>query len=519
MAGDQVAGVPVVLRDSEAQRGEPLAMTPVRLPTPGRHRGIEGVLQSCRPALLEASRAAVAVLMVAGCSSHVPTLGTTPPPARASDEPSRGAACTFATATSGSGCAAWPAPHLGGLDTTREADTPDCPCVPGWTRQFGSTGSDFALSVSATRVGDVLVAGLTEEVTQGAVAFVRRYARDGTWLWTRDLGSSVNSVATSVSEDSAGNVVVVGSILGSTPGDPWAGDNDAFVRMYTGDGTLRWTQQSDSPDHDDATSVSVDASGNVLVAGHTFGALAGENSAGEMDAFLRMYASDGTLRWTRQFGSAGADWAHAVNVDAEGNVLVAGSTRGILTPAASRGGGDAFIRKYSGDGSVVWTRQFGTNGDDAIVSMSLDATGGIVVAGYTNGRLEDGVSIGDFDSFVRKYASDGTPLWTHQFGSAAGDTAMSVSTGTSGDVVVAGYAGTHDLETPSGGSEAYVRAYGTDGTLLWIRHFRSTGNDGVHAVDVDTSGNLFVAGITDGTLLGQTSMGGTDAFVMMLVRP
>ena len=494
-------------------------MTPVRLPTPGLLRTIAGVLPFCRPALLKTSRAAAAVLIVAGCSSQVPTLGTTPPPAPASDEPSRGAACTFAMATIGSDCAAWPAPDSSAIGTARESDAPDCPCVPGWTRQFGSAGHDVALAVSATRVGDVLVAGIMEEVTQGPVAFVRRYTGDGTWLWTRNLGSSVNTDPTSVSEDSAGNVVVVGSILGAAAGDPFAGDADAFVRMYAGDGTLRWTRQFGSPDHDGATAVSVDALGNVLVAGYTSGALPGENSVGETDAFLRVYASDGTLRWTRQFGSAGGDAPHAVSVDAEGNVLVAGDTLGILTPAASRGGRDAFIRKYAGDGSVVWTRQFGTNGDDSIASMSLDATGGIVVAGNTNGRLEDGVSIGEFDAFVRKYASNGTPLWTHQFGSTARDTASSVSVDTFGDVIVAGSAGTHDLETPSGGSEAYVRAYATDGTLVWTRHFGSAGRDHVHAVDVDTSGNLFVAGITDGTLHGQTSMGGTDAFVMMLVRP
>ncbi|MBK8588430.1 MAG: hypothetical protein IPN77_04725 [Sandaracinaceae bacterium] len=121
---------------------------------------------------------------------------------------------------------------------------------------------------------------------------MRQHTKDGTLLWTRDLGSSVNAIATSVSEDGAGNVIVVGSILGATPGDPWAGDNDAFVRIYAGDGTPL---------------------------------LPGEDSAGDMDAFLRMYASDGTLRWTRQFASAGADVAHAVSVDADGNVLVAGT--------------------------------------------------------------------------------------------------------------------------------------------------------------------------------------------------
>ena len=64
--------------------------------------------------------------------------------------------------------------------------------------------------------------------------------------------------------------------------------------------------------------------------------------------------------WTRQFGTSGYDFARAVAVDPEGNVYVAGRTEGALPGQVSSGDFDAFVRKYDRDGDEVWTRQFGT---------------------------------------------------------------------------------------------------------------------------------------------------------------
>jgi hypothetical protein len=94
-------------------------------------------------------------------------------------------------------------------------------------------------------------------------------------------------------------------------------------------------------------SVSVDMGGNVLVAGYTDGTLPGESSAGGFDAFVRKYAPDGSLDWTRQFGTASTDVACSVSVDVDGNVLVAGYTDGTLPGESSAGGRDAFVAKLA----------------------------------------------------------------------------------------------------------------------------------------------------------------------------
>src|SRR5690606_177770 len=79
-----------------------------------------------------------------------------------------------------------------------------------------------------------------------------------------------------------------------------------------------WTRQFGTSDNDAANAVALDANGNVIVAGSTGGALQGD-SAGEYDAFVRVYAPSGDVLWTRQFGASYSDGAHAVAVDASGN--------------------------------------------------------------------------------------------------------------------------------------------------------------------------------------------------------
>ena len=61
-------------------------------------------------------------------------------------------------------------------------------------------------------------------------------------------------------------------------------------------------------------------------------------------------------------------------------MYVAGATQGTLPRQTSAGDADAFLRKYAFDGTEVWTRQFGTSESDEILSMAIDASRSAVCA-------------------------------------------------------------------------------------------------------------------------------------------
>jgi hypothetical protein len=108
------------------------------------------------------------------------------------------------------------------------------------------------------------------------------------------------------------------------------------------------------------------------------------------------------VEWTRQVGSSDRDSARSVSVDGNGNVFVAGDTSGALPGQTSAGDSDAFVRKYDSSGAEVWTHQFGSTGNDIASSVSADGSGNVFVAGDTDGTLPGQTRAGDFDAFVRK---------------------------------------------------------------------------------------------------------------------
>ena len=139
---------------------------------------------------------------------------------------------------------------------------------------------------------------------------------------------------------------------------------------------------------DYAFTVATDVSGNVFIAGETNGALDGQTSAGGSDAFVTKYGPDGTKQWTRQLGTSSSDneIAYSVATDASGNVFIAGSTFGALDGQASAGGIDAFVTKYGPDGTKQWTRQLGTSGTELAWGVAIDASGCLL---YTSDAADE----------------------------------------------------------------------------------------------------------------------------------
>ena len=333
--------------------------------------------------------------------------------------------------------------------------------------------------------------------------------------WTQQFGTSSRDAAYGVRADASGNVYVAGFTDSSFDGAAHAGGQDVFVSKYSGTGLRQWTQLLGTSVDDNAYGVSTDASGNVYVTGYTYGSLDGGTHAGSRDAFVSKYSGAGVRQWTRQLGSSTWDEAHSVSVDASGGVYVAGYTDGDLDGNGNRGSWDAFVAKYSGAGELQWTRQLGTNSSDVAYGVSVDSSGNVYVAGRTSGGLDGGTHVGSDDAFVSKYSSAGVRQWTRQLGTASDDFAGGgVTVDAFGDVYVTGYtSGGLDGNAHVGGADVFVSKYSGAGVRQWTRQLGTTSSDEAWGVSTDASGNVYVAGRTSGGLDGGTHAGGDDVFV------
>jgi hypothetical protein len=359
-----------------------------------------------------------------------------------------------------------------------------------------------------------------------------------TLLWVEQFGTRADDETFHLAADAGGTSFVVGRTFGGLPGFTSAGASDAFVFGHDSDGAPVWTSQFGTPGDDVATGVATNAGGAVYVVGGVDGALPGKASRGSWDAFARKYRPDGTVAWTKQFGTSGYDIATAVAVHGRGIYLASlwdGGGSGILLrysasgtvrwkrhvpagfhlPVAADASGvyvggtvettdqdaNAFLRQYDDEGSVGWTRRFGTEGYDQ--PLGLAVRGGIVhVSGLTQGSMT-GTNQGLSDAFVRTYGVDGTRGWTRQWGTADSDWAWDVELDDPGNAYVVGFVG----------PDAFATKLDPDGVELWTNELSTSDDEEARSV-VLAGGIVYVAGSTAGRLDGSTGPPrGLDAFI------
>ena len=372
-----------------------------------------------------------------------------------------------------------------------------------WLHQFGTSRIEFAHGVAAApQSGGLYVVGDTNGGIAGPApsdnapqVFLRRYAAGGAEMWTRQFGSGEgdNGLALGVADD--GNVYIAGLTNGTLPGQTAGGYGDAFVRKYDPSGNELWTRQFGTDQTDIGYALAVGPTG-VVVAGASGGSFTGQ--AGDIDAFVRLYDPDGVEMWTREFGTSERDEAHAVAMDAAGDVIVSGFVTGALQGQAYGGKADAFVRKYDPAGNEQWTREVGSSEHDHSFAAAVDETGDIYIAGDADGPLPGMTSGGSVGSFVRKYSPDGVELWTRQFGVAPIDSALSVAVDRAHSVYIGGeFSATPGAQT-SGDLDAFVRKYDAGGNEAWRLTLRSDQDDGIGGVAVPDTATLYVAGWTLG---------------------
>lgn len=371
------------------------------------------------------------------------------------------------------------------------------------------TGAITAVAVGSTTITATSVFDPTvlDEVTATVYP-------SGSVRWTRQFGTAREDRVNDVAIDSVGNIAVVGYTEGDLERANGGGNKmDAYVRVYDPHGDVLWAEQFGFTDHDEATGVAFDADDNVIVVGYVRGNLGGVPS-GESDAFVRKYSPSGTVLWTRQFGTAGFDTAQAVATDSDGNIFVVGDTTGNLAGEVPEIV-DAFVRKYDSFGNALWTRQFRHDERTFGRSVATDEDGNVVVLVYMQVELPGEPWPYDYMA-IRKYDTNGNNLWNTQFGSDEGEgySEQDVATDAFGNVIVVGETSGDLADGNLGSSDGYVLKFNAvDGMGIWSRHAGTATSDGLRGVATDSDNNIIVVGSTFGSLEG-TSFGDYDAIAL-----
>lgn len=328
--------------------------------------------------------------------------------------------------------------------------------------------------------------------------------------------------AEGVAVSADGSVIVVGYTYGELEAGGQRGQFDAWLAKYTPEGTQQWVRQIGSSGFDIAVGVETDAEGNIYVAGTTSGELVPGAHQGDNDAWLAKYSPDGQQVWIRQVGSRGLDVGFDVSVSADGSVYIAGSTSGKMETGDTGTEDtfhhfynvDAWLARFSSDGAQQWVRQIGTFGTDEAFEVATDADGNVYLAGRTMGNLAAGTPKPDNDAWLAKYSPEGNRHWVAQVGTIAADYAYGLAIDSLGNIYIAGY--TNGELAPGeakGLADAWLAKYSPDGQQIWLRQLGSLSSDYAYGISPAPMGGVVVTGYTIGTFDGQQKQGGYDAWI------
>jgi uncharacterized delta-60 repeat protein len=272
------------------------------------------------------------------------------------------------------------------------------------TTTFGADDAAFAVRVQAD--GKLVAAGATDSSGNDDFALAR-YTTAGSLDGSFNLDGKVTTslggedVVEALAIQPDGLIVAAGS-------SEVAGSSNFALARYETDGDLDPAfgggdgKVLDGFGGDDrAHALALQGDGKVVVAG-------GTDFSQDLDFALARYLADGTLDAT--FGSGGHvrtdlrgadDIAYGVAIQGDGKIVVAGSSAGVATDdfaLVRYDSGGALDSSFGGGDGMVFT---GLGGDDVIYGLALQADGKILVAG-----CDPGVNFPRF--IVARYLSDGS---------------------------------------------------------------------------------------------------------------
>lgn len=301
---------------------------------------------------------------------------------------------------------------------------------------------------------------------------------------------------------------------------------------------FEWVRSAGGAGSDQAYAIAVDANTNIYVTGHFVGTAyfgAANLTAASGDIFIAKFDRTGTPVWLRKGGTGGVgDWAEGkgIAVDSLGNVYVTGDFSGTLntgsTTLTTLGSPwpDAFVIKYSNNGSTLWAKRAGGSDTDFGYGIVIDSLGNCHVVGFFAGTGSFGVtnlgSAGSYDIFHASYDIAGNLLWARKAGGLGDDMAFGIAADSAGSTYVVGrFGGPSNFGgiplSGFGGFDVFIAKYDSTGNVLWARQGGGTSDEYAYGIAANPAGECSITGSFYGSAsfsgIGLTSAGYTDVFV------
>jgi len=430
------------------------------------------------------------------------------------------------------------------------------PVTVSFSTFLGGNDQDASRGIVLNSDGDIYIAGRTQSSDfptgkeglppqGGKTIYVSKMKQANNTpvelLYTVFIGGAGIEDVAGIAIDSKRNVYITGETFSKNfpllheyqtdqPG------TDAYVVKFSEDngGTilLAYSTYLGGGAADQPNCITVDANGNVYVAGSTVSTdfptknEYQKNQTGD-DAFVAKLSQSGNdpveLDFSTYLGGSGRESVADVTVDGFGNMYIVGSVESTDFPTVNQyqkdqPQADGFVAKISQQGSTPATLAFSTylGGDDieSASDVSLDAAGNIIVAGRTRSanfpaKLQLQGPGGNFDVFITKLTQSGGPVeiaFSTFFGGNDAEGIGGIAVDAAGSIFISGSTPSPDFpileqyQTDQPQTDVYIAKLSQSGqspvAIVYSTYLGGDTLDTSSDIAIDQAGNAYVTGFT-----------------------
>lgn len=369
-----------------------------------------------------------------------------------------------------------------------------------WNQTFGSRYGDGAWCLQQTDDGGFILAGNTAGRGEGSDLFLVRTDGNGSSIWSRTWGGSGEDAGYFVQQTHDGGFIVTGSSKSFGMGGELL-----WLLRTDGNGSLLWDRTFGgfvSSSGDGGWSVDETDDGGYVVAGYTQ-----SQGSGRKDLWLLRTDGQGSLIWEKTFGGQGDDVGMSALQSRDGGFIVAGRTGSF-----GKGGDDMWLLKTDAEGVETWNTTVGGKGDDAAFQV-VETEDGYALAGRTESSSVAGRAT------LVKVDGRGRKLWQREYN---GSSAASLAPTDDGSFILAGRVDSVEtgrdallIKTDSAGRAVWSAVLsGGTGSGSGMATYRGREGDDIGTFVVQCRGGSYaLAGITN-----SRGEGGEDAWLVKVAE-
>lgn len=352
-----------------------------------------------------------------------------------------------------------------------------------WGRVYSLPGIQEIFDVKTTEDG-VYLFGYTNQKGFNEDVLVLKFDKEGNMKYENKFGGSYNDWANQGLITSDGDFLFVG-----TSGS-YGSDYDIYISKI---GNNKFSTNVDKLGSDKGTSV-VELDDGYVVVGYGSDPET-LNARGRMIK-LNKQGQVVFEKWLPYFVPGSDTKPLSIEKTSDGNLIIVGTVVEYFENRTK-----FYLTKVTPNGEEIWTKVFAPR-DYARGFDVKEVPGGYVAVGY-----EGSWATGWSDIYVVKVNPDGNILWEAFYGDVESDHGYSVAVGPNGKIYVAGY-----ITNLSGDKDFAILEYDNNGNLLSSKTLGGYGDDVAYSIDIDSEGNLYVAGYSQSADLGADSQ--KDVFVL-----